>query len=136
MPSDSYSGQVTILPVMPIVPKEPGALPFELSIPTNGFFVIGQASCPVRGSIVPASVLESGWLNMSWVNCPVASPVPPASSKSVISKPRRPGSLFVFTAAPGIPPPPSCSPFSGKSSSNTNTESCAGGNGVGCVRIV
>src|SRR5215469_1593868 len=79
-PSASNSGQVTILPVMPIVPVEPGALPFDVSIPTNGFFVIGQASRPLRGSMVPAKVLESGWLNMSCVNCPVASPVPPASS--------------------------------------------------------
>src|SRR5947208_9220923 len=98
MPSDSYSGQVTILPVMPIVPKEPGALPFELSIPTNGFFVIGQASCPVRGSIGPAGVLEGGWLNMSWVNCPVGLRVAPASAKSVVLDPPRPGSVFVFRA--------------------------------------
>src|SRR3984893_8592561 len=32
----------------------------------------------------------------------------------------RPGSLLVFTFP--VPPPPSCSPFSGKSSSNTNTD--------------
>ena len=35
-----------------------------------------------------------------------------------------------------VPPPPSCSPFSGKSSWNTNTDSLAGGNGVFCVSTV
>src|ERR1700687_5404254 len=30
------------------------------------------------------------------------------------------------------PPPPSCSPLSGLSSSNVNTETFAGGNGVSC----
>ena len=134
-PSASNAGQVTILPVIPSVPKEPGALPFDVSIPCSGSFVIGQASRPLRGSMVPAKLFESGWLNMSCVNCPVASPVPPASSKRVISKPLRPGSLTVFTA-PGIPPPASCSPLSGKSSSKMNTDTFAGGNGVGWVRIV
>src|SRR4029077_2976190 len=48
-------------------------------------------------------------------------------------KPARPGSLGDNTS---MPPPPSCSPFSGKSSSNTNTESFEGGNGVRCDKIV
>src|ERR1700747_1477674 len=46
----------------------------------------------------------------------------------------RPGSLLLLTAP--VPPPPSCSPFSGKSSSKTNTESFEGGNGVRCDKIV
>src|SRR5258708_39595897 len=48
-------------------------------------------------------------------------------------KPPRPGS---FGDSTSMPPPPSCSPFSGKSSSNTNTDSFDGGYGSGCVRIV
>src|SRR5256886_13281387 len=70
---------------------------------------------------------------MSYVICPVASPVPPASSNSVMLKPPRPGSFCDSTSSP---PPPSCSPFSGKSSSNMNTESFEGGNGSGCVSTV
>src|ERR1700757_2859310 len=42
-------------------------------------------------------------------------------------KPPRPGSTGDSTSSPR---PPSCSPFSGKSSSNTNTASFAGGSGV------
>src|ERR1700674_5035781 len=45
-------------------------------------------------------------------------------------KPPRPGSLGATTS---IPPPLSCSPLSGLSSSNTNTESFAGGNGLRCT---
>src|SRR5450631_3413435 len=48
-------------------------------------------------------------------------------------KPLRPGSLGDNTS---MPPPPSCSPLSGKSSSYTNTESFDGGYGAGCVKIV
>src|SRR5207248_10884967 len=48
-------------------------------------------------------------------------------------KPPRPGSFCDSTLRP---PPPSCSPFSGKSSSNMNTESYEGGNGSGCVSTV
>src|SRR5947207_14634648 len=48
-------------------------------------------------------------------------------------KPPRPGS---FCDSTFCPPPPSCSPFSGKSSWNTNTESFEGGNGSGCVSTV
>src|SRR6267378_1094606 len=48
-------------------------------------------------------------------------------------KPPRPGSLGDNTS---IPPPPSCSPFNGKSSWNTKIESFDGGNGVGCASIV
>src|SRR2546429_4210660 len=35
-----------------------------------------------------------------------------------------------------MPPPPSCSPFSGKSSWKMNTDSFEGGNGSGCVSTV
>jgi len=35
-----------------------------------------------------------------------------------------------------VPPPASFSPFRGKSSSYTNTESFAGGSGVGCTNTV
>ena len=45
-------------------------------------------------------------------------------------KPPRPGS---FGASTSMPPPESCSPLSGKSSSNTNTESFDGGKGLGCT---
>src|ERR1700719_2102261 len=45
----------------------------------------------------------------------------------------RPGSLGDNVS---IPPPPSCSPLSGKSSSNTKTDSFDGGNGVGCANIL
>ena len=48
-PSDSYFGQVTIMPVMP-----PAVLGET-----------GQASRPVTGSIVPARLFDKGWLNMS-----------------------------------------------------------------------
>src|ERR1700758_487744 len=48
-------------------------------------------------------------------------------------KPPKPGSLGDNTS---IPPPPSCSPLSGKSSSNTNTESFEGGKGLGCTSTV
>src|SRR5258706_9851577 len=42
-------------------------------------------------------------------------------------KPPSPGSTGDSTS---IPPPASCSPFSGKSSSNTKSDSFAGGSGV------
>src|SRR5580704_3500084 len=48
-------------------------------------------------------------------------------------KPPRPGSLGESTSTP---PPESCSPFSGKSSSNTITESFPVGSGVGSVSTV
>src|SRR5437660_5145174 len=48
-------------------------------------------------------------------------------------KPPSPASLGPKTSTP---PPPSCSPFNGKSSWNTNTDSCAGGKGVGCANTV
>src|ERR1039458_2153991 len=51
----------------------------------------------------------------------------------VMLKPPNPGSLGDSTS---IPPPPSCSPFSGKASSNTTTDSFAGGYGEGCVSTV
>src|SRR6266853_5703097 len=110
-----------------------GLLGSEGTCPTREIVVTGQASRPVAGSIVPARLFTSGWLNMSYVICPVASPVPPASSNSVMLKPPRPGSLGDNTS---IPPPPSCSPFNGKSSWNTKIESFDGGKGVGCASIV
>src|ERR1700687_4155491 len=48
VPSASYFGQVTIMPVMPAA-----------------CFVIGQAFCPEEGSIVPSRLFVNGWLNMS-----------------------------------------------------------------------
>src|SRR5215469_1736710 len=48
-------------------------------------------------------------------------------------KPPRPGSCGESTSTP---PPPSCSPLSGRSSSNTNTESFEGGKGLGCTSTV
>src|ERR1700739_2202891 len=48
-------------------------------------------------------------------------------------KPPRPGSLGEITSRP---PPASCSPLSGKSSSNTITESFPVGSGVGSVNTV
>src|SRR6266699_1709986 len=105
----------------------------EGTCPTREIFVTGQASRPVAGSIVPARLFTSGWLNMSYVICPVASPVPPASSNSTMLKPPIPGS---FGDSTSMPPPPSCSPVSGRSSSNTNTDSFEGGKGSGCVSTV
>src|SRR5215469_10763795 len=51
----------------------------------------------------------------------------------MISKPPRPGSMGAIVP---LPPPPSCSPLSGKSSSNTNTVSFAVGSGVGNTLMV
>src|ERR1700741_2911599 len=48
-------------------------------------------------------------------------------------KPPRPGSMG---ATVPFPPPPSCSPLSGKSSSNTITESLPVGSGVGSAATV
>src|SRR5437879_3155595 len=110
-----------------------GLLGSEGTCPTREIVVTGQASRPVAGSIVPARLFTSGWLNMSYVICPVASPVPPASSNSVRLKPPSPGS---FCDSTSMPPPPSCSPFSGKSSWKMNTDSFEGGNGSGCVSTV
>src|SRR5882672_9731744 len=45
-------------------------------------------------------------------------------------KPPRPGSTGASTS---MPPPESCSPLSGKSSWNTNSESFDGGKGLGCT---
>src|SRR5579863_1687731 len=89
---------------------------------------IGQASSPVTGSMVPARLFDRGWLNMSYVSCPVTSPSPPYVSHRTRLKPPRPGSMG---ATVPFPPPPSCSPLSGKSSSNTITESLPVGSGVG-----
>src|SRR5882672_8608758 len=110
-------------------------LPFASSwVPIREFVEIGHASVLLLpGSGVPDRLFTNGWLNMSYVICPVASPVPPASSKRMMLKCPRPGSLGDKTS---IPPPPSCSPLSGKSSSYTNTESFEGGNGSGSTRTV
>src|ERR1700675_1089259 len=59
VPSASYFGQVTIMPVMP---SGLGVVP---SNPTPATLEIGQASFPFAGSIVPAKLFESGILNMS-----------------------------------------------------------------------
>src|SRR5207253_1471716 len=137
VPFDSYLGQVTIVPVMPncVGSRVPAiGLPLASNCgPIRETFVTGHASRPVAGSIVPARLFTSGWLNMSYVICPVASPVPPASSNSTILKPPSPAS---FGASTSTLPPPSCSPFSGKSSWNTNTDSFEGGYGSGSVTTV
>src|SRR5215472_7782352 len=54
LPSDSYFGQVTIMPVMPACV---GSL--------VACAEIGQASSPVEGSIVPVKAFDNGWLNAS-----------------------------------------------------------------------
>src|SRR3984957_5180206 len=122
--SDSYLGHVTILPVMPAWVPSP-VKTFAVTCAATG-----QASRPVEGSMVPAREFDRGWLNMSWVSWPVKSPRPPKVSHRMISKPPRPGSMG---ATVPFPPPPSCSPLSGKSSSNTMTESFAVGSGVGAT---
>src|SRR6476469_959215 len=124
VPSASYFGQVTMVLVMPVGLAAP-KFPLVVSMPTRSLFEIGQASTLLfAGSGVPAKLFDRGWLNMSYVIWPVASPVPPASSNNVILNPPRPGSLGDSTSTP---PPPSCSPLSGKSSSKTKTESFDGG---------
>ena len=55
--SDSYFGQVTIVPVIPV---EVASLGF-----CRETFETGHASSPVAGSIVPARLFASGMLNMS-----------------------------------------------------------------------
>ena len=70
---------------------------------------------------------------MSWVICPVKSPFPPIASQRTTSKPPRPGS---FGATTSTPPPLSCSPFSGKSSSKMNADRLEGMFGVGCENTV
>src|SRR5438874_13779472 len=52
----------------------------------------GSAYKPVTGSIDPWRAFVSGSLNMSYVICPVASPLPPASSQSMTWKSPRPTS--------------------------------------------
>src|SRR5439155_14810171 len=63
-PSDSYFGQVTIMPVMPVGLEAPGR-PVLVSIPVVARAETGQASFPVAGSIVPAKLFDNGMLNMS-----------------------------------------------------------------------
>src|SRR6202162_5505705 len=114
VPSASYSGQVTIVLVMPVELLELGA-PVDVEKPCRAIFETGHASCPESGSRVPDRLFDNGMLNMSYVICPVASPEPPASSNRVMLKPPRPGSLGDNASTP---PPASFSPLSGKSSSN------------------
>ena len=52
LPSDSYFGQV-------------GIMPTKLPLGPSLRLVIGHASSPVIGSILPASEFDTGWLNMS-----------------------------------------------------------------------
>src|SRR2546429_9209846 len=121
-PSDSYFGQVTILPVMPacvgsvVACAEPG-----------------HASSPVAGSVVPTKLFDNGWLHMSWGSWPGTAPSEPEVAHRMVSNPPRPGSLADRTS---IPPPASCSPLSGKSSSNTINESLPVGSGVGTTSTV
>src|SRR5467141_1363395 len=63
-PSDSYFGQVTIMPVMPVGLTPPGA-PVVVSIPVRELGEMGHASFPVAGSICPAKLFDNGMLNMS-----------------------------------------------------------------------
>src|SRR6267378_3377198 len=72
-PSDSYFGQVTIMPVMPVGLTPPGA-PVVVSIPVRDLGEMGHASFPVAGSICPAKLFDNGMLNMSYLVCPVAPP--------------------------------------------------------------
>src|ERR1700722_3702059 len=122
--SDSYLGHVTILPVMP------AWLPVPVKTLAVTCAATGQASKPVEGSMVPAKEFDRGWLNMSWVSWPVKSPSPPKVSHKMTSKPPKPGSMG---ATVPFPPPPSCSPLRGKSSSNTMTDIFAVGSGVGAT---
>src|SRR5882672_9261204 len=72
IPSDSYFGQVTIIPVIPVVLAPNTYLPTlgsvagpPTSIPFRAVAETGHASFPVAGSIVPARLLDNGMLNMS-----------------------------------------------------------------------
>ena len=66
VPSDSYLGQVMIMPVIPVargsVDSVVGAAAVVVLV---GLAVSGHASFPLFGSLVPARLLVSGWLNMS-----------------------------------------------------------------------
>src|SRR6516162_2910197 len=59
VPSTSYLGQVTIVPVIPVV------FCVVPSKPVVAFLETGQASSPVAGSIVPGRPFDNGMLNMS-----------------------------------------------------------------------
>src|ERR1700676_3347946 len=58
LPSDSYFGQVTIMPVMPVafgsVDRVVGVAPV---VALSSFLPIGHASSPLFGSFVPARLL-------------------------------------------------------------------------------
>ena len=58
VPSASYFGQVTIMPVIPVRVRSLGS-------PIRELTEIGHASFPVAGSIVPARLFDNGMLNMS-----------------------------------------------------------------------
>src|SRR2546421_7299816 len=61
VPSDSYFGQVTIMPVMPVGLTAPGVGP-PVSIPVRARAETGHASWCVAGSIVPAKLFDNGML--------------------------------------------------------------------------
>ncbi len=66
LPSDSYFGQVTIMPVMPVaVGSVAASSALVPDVAESSFMPIGQASLPLSGSMVPARLFVSGWLNMS-----------------------------------------------------------------------
>src|ERR1700756_2816336 len=71
LPSDSYFGQVTIIPVIPVWVGSgiifaglfgSGIIPVR---ELNADAPTGHASFPLFGSFVPARLLVSGWLNIS-----------------------------------------------------------------------
>src|SRR5260370_32317942 len=81
-PSDSYFGQVTTMPVMPVaVGSVPSVVGFAPLVALSSFLPIGHASFPLFGSFVPARLLLIGWLNMSYVIWPVKSPNSPVAAQ-------------------------------------------------------
>src|SRR5207302_2680250 len=68
VPSDSYFGHVTIVPVMPVWfgSRVLGiGLPLASNCgPMREILYTGHASRPVAGSIVHARAITSGWLDM------------------------------------------------------------------------
>ncbi len=127
MPSASYFGQVTIVPVMPVS--------------------IARHCCPLRALPSRSGTHHTGGridgsrqaVRQRHVEHVVGHlPGGIAGAAGIVKE------GDVETAQTGLvgrqhvelPPPASCSPLSGKSSSNTNTESFDGGNGVGCVSTV
>jgi len=89
----------------------------------SGFFEIGQASNPVPGSIVPAKLFRQRLVEH--VEAHLSGKVASATKGSRGGSGSRPDlvmALGVLSAPPCIGPPASCSPLSGKSSSNTTRE--------------